>query len=261
VPKTKFKEVEVEEKQLEDLLFEDPDQIEEGMKILGRQVQTDTGPLDLLAMDTDGVLTVVELKNEPDENQLDQGLRYYDWARSRIEWISRSYGNKVDVTSPPRLVLISPTFSDNLKRIAKYVNVELQLLEYHVMQIESGEKHVLCTPVEVEGPPEPPTIPTREGHLARIEDMKMRDLCRRSLEQLESMGIEVRPIQNYYFSIWYRGKRFMYINCKKQFFGCYVQRTDNSWTDLVRIKTPEEWQKLLDDEIQPYCKGIGKGTA
>lgn len=64
-------------------------------------------------------------------------------------------------------------------------------------------------------------------------------------------------IQNYWFSIWYKGKLFMYMSCKKQFFGCYIQRTDHSWTDLVRIKSPEEWQKLLDDEIQPVCKGIG----
>jgi RecB family endonuclease NucS len=78
---SKIERVDVSEKELEDLLVENPDAIEKGMKILGRQIQTDSGPLDILAVDEDGVLTLIELKNEVDDGQLDQGLRYYDWAR------------------------------------------------------------------------------------------------------------------------------------------------------------------------------------
>ncbi len=258
MPKMKLKEVNVEEKELEDLLVESPDQIEEGIKVLGIQVKADSGPLDILASDSDGVLTIIELKNGPDEYQLDQGLRYYDWARSRIEWISRSHNGKVDVTATPRLILIAPSFPENLRRIAKYLNVPLDLNEYHVVQLENGEKHVLCKTLELEPPPEPAVIPSRDGHLLRIEDSKMRALCDTSLKQLESMGIEVRPIDNYYFSIWFKGKRFMYLGCKKQFFNCAVERTDGSWTETIRINNNEEWQKFLDDEIQPVCKVLGK---
>ena len=258
MPKTKLKEVRVEEKELEDLLVEDSDEIEEGMKILGRQIMTDSGPLDILAVDADNVLAVVELKNEVNDDQLDQGVRYYDWVRSRIEWISRSHGGKVDVTSPPRLILIASGFSENLRKVAKYVDVELDLKEYHVMQIGEGEKHVLCKSLEQEVPPEPSIIPTKQVHLSRIEDDKVRELCIESLNQLESMGAEVRPKEYYWFSIWFKGKRFMNLGCKKRYFVCYVQRTDNSWTELARIKTSEEWQKLMSDEILPVCKALGE---
>jgi RecB family endonuclease NucS len=67
---SKIEEVEVSEKELENLLVENPEAIERGMKILGRQIQTDTGPLDILAVDEDGVLTLIELKNEVDDGQL-----------------------------------------------------------------------------------------------------------------------------------------------------------------------------------------------
>jgi RecB family endonuclease NucS len=140
----KIEEVEVSEKELEDLLVDNPDTIERGMKILGRQIQTDTGPLDILAVDEDGVLTVIELKNEVDDGQLDQGLRYYDWVRTNIQWLAKNF-KEVDADELPRLILIAPSFSENLRKIAKYVNVNLDLIEYHVVQLPNGKKEFFAT--------------------------------------------------------------------------------------------------------------------
>jgi Holliday junction resolvase-like predicted endonuclease len=225
------------------------------MKILGRQIQTDSGPLDILAVDEDGVLTIIELKDEVDDKQLDQGLRYYDWVRTNIQWISRSF-KEVDAEQEPRLILIAPTFSENLRRIAKYVNVNLDLMEYHAIQLPNGERHVLCHSVEIEGPPEPTVVPTREGNLKRIENEKMRQLCADCLKELENKGIEIRPIQNYWFSLWYKGKRFMYLGCKKRFFVCEIQKPDGSWTGRIRISLKEEWEKLFNNEIMPIIHKI-----
>ena len=39
-----------------------------------------------------------------------------------------------------------------------------------------------------------------------------------------------------------------------RYFVCYVQRTDNSWSDLARMKTSEEWQKVAVTKIPfPPC--------
>jgi hypothetical protein len=191
----KIEEVGVSERELEDLLVEDPEAIERGMKVLARQVQTDSGPLDILAVDEDGVLTLIELKNEVDDGQLDQGLRYYDWARANIQWISRSF-KEVDSEELPRLILIAPAFSENLRRIAKYVNVNLSLMEYHVIRLPDGRKGVLCHRIEVGRPPEPLAVPTKEGNIKRIEDERVRRLCAECLKELEDRGLEVRALQN-----------------------------------------------------------------
>ena len=79
-----LEEIEIEEKKLEQILYENPDYLEEGLKSVGRQFPTDSGPLDLLCVDADNILVVVELKNEEDDYQLLQALRYYDYIAEHI---------------------------------------------------------------------------------------------------------------------------------------------------------------------------------
>jgi len=251
----RIKEISISEKELEDLVVKNPEVVEEGMSILGRQIRTDSESLDILAVDEDGVLTVIELKNKADDGQLDQGLRYYDWARANISWIARSF-EKVDARREPRLILIAPAFSENLQRVAKYVDVNLDLYEYIAIQLPNGERAILCRWVEI---PEPPTrleIPTEEGHLSYIGDEKVRQLCAECLKGFEDKGIEVRPIKDFWFSIWYKGKRFMYLGCKKRFFVCQIQRPDGSWTERIRISEREDWEKTFKDQILPVLQSI-----
>ena len=98
----KVKAISVREKdELEPLLVANPDIIEDGLKIIAHQHPTDSGPLDILAVDSDGTLVVIELKNEAADGHLDQGLRYYDWCRQKISCII--YFNKTPNHSPPPL--------------------------------------------------------------------------------------------------------------------------------------------------------------
>ena len=50
------------EGRLEDILTANPDMLEDGLQLVGRQTSTTGGPLDLLGVDTDGRLVVYELK-------------------------------------------------------------------------------------------------------------------------------------------------------------------------------------------------------
>lgn len=64
----RIKSVELKElEELEPLLVKNPDLIEEGMKVLARQLQTDIGRLDILAVDSEGALVIIELKDEIDD--------------------------------------------------------------------------------------------------------------------------------------------------------------------------------------------------
>jgi RecB family endonuclease NucS len=64
-------EIEIKEKNvLEPMLVQDLEQIEQGLKFIGRQLPTVSGPLDILAVDSDGALVIIELKSVIDEGQL-----------------------------------------------------------------------------------------------------------------------------------------------------------------------------------------------
>ena len=61
----------VSEKQLEALLMSDIQVIEEGMFVLGNQIDTrSVGELDVLAVDENGILNVIELKINENDSQL-----------------------------------------------------------------------------------------------------------------------------------------------------------------------------------------------
>ena len=141
-----------ERDELEPLLVKNPDYIEEGLKILAEQLRTDSGPLDILALDGEHSICVIELKDAPEDEQLFQGIRYYDWVKSNIAWLEKSYPD-VDADSEPRLILIAPQFSDNLKKVAKYTtlnaNQASSLKEYHSFLIDGKERAVICSDVEI----------------------------------------------------------------------------------------------------------------
>jgi restriction system protein len=79
----------VMEKYLEDFLVRNWDKTELGKdyELLGNQVQTETGPLDILAQSKDGtVLLVVELKlRRATDDVLGQVQRYMGWVQSQAE--------------------------------------------------------------------------------------------------------------------------------------------------------------------------------
>lgn len=256
---SKLQKVEVDETELENLLFADPEAIEDRVTILGRQVPTDSGPLDLLAMDADNILTVIELKSAADESQLDQGLRYYDWAMTNREWIARSYLSKaINVEESPRLILISPEFPEELKRIAKYVDedVKLTLLKCSVFKSPSGERYVVCEPIEIGAPLEPSMPPTEERVLGLIEDENVRLVGAKCIEKLKKLGVEVRPHRDW-LSMFYNNKRFMTFDAKKHWIRCYVQGSDGTWSPPYRIGTDEDWKKAFETEVKPRYESLG----
>jgi hypothetical protein len=249
-----LKIVEVTEKELEQLLVDDPACIEDGMQVLDRQVPTDSGPLDILASDTYNVLSVIELKVVVDEGQLAQGLRYYDWARTNLEGIARLYSDKVkvDVDQEPALILIAPGFSQNIIRIAKYIEIPLKLKQYRALQLPHGGREVVCTSVDVPEKRGPPRIPTTEGNPGNIKTEDVRALCETAMEQLRAIGVELRPKQNYWFSCWYGGRSFMWLGCKRQFFVVEVQGADGR-SERKRVHTQVEWDDVMQRDILPVC--------
>lgn len=251
----KVKPVDLKERdELEPLLVANPDAIEQGLQIVCHQLMTDSGPLDILAVDSEGTLVIIELKNEASEGHLDQALRYYDWCRQNISWISKAYDNKnqIDANSAPRLMLIAPSFTDTIKRISKYVDVELHLIQYLAFENDKNERGILCTEIDYGQPPEPPEIPTLERKMEYFQDVKVRELFRTVLEELQTSGIEIKPIHDLWISFWFKGKRFMYMGPKRTFFVANILTPGGNWTKRTRISSRKEWDELFKEHIQTY---------
>jgi Holliday junction resolvase-like predicted endonuclease len=254
----KLKRISLRERdELESLIIKNPEVIEEGLKVITHQHPTDSGPLDILAVDSEGTLVVIELKNEASESHLDQGLRYFDWCSQNLAWLSQSYKDfNIDSESPPRLLLVAPSFTDNVKRIAKYISVELELFEYHAVENEKGDRGLICTSIDYGQPVEAPEIQTIEKKLEYFQDNKVRDLFKSVLTELQTKGHEVKPIHGAWLSVWYKGKRFMYMAPKRNFFVAQILMPDGSWSSRHRISKREDWDLINNDFISKYVQHL-----
>lgn len=241
---------------LERILMEHPDAIEEGLVVIAHQHPTDSGPLDILAVDSEGTLVVIELKNEASDSHLDQGLRYYDWCRQNISWIAAAYATKVKITpeNAPRLMLIAPSFTDTVRRVAKYVDAELELIEFHAFQNEKGERGLICNSIDFGQAPVPPEIPSIEKKMEYFQSDKVKELFRAVLSELGAKQVEIKPIHELWISFWYRGKRFMYAAPKRNFFVVEILKTDGNWSGRIRVSTRKEWDQTFERFAAKYMQ-------
>lgn len=242
------------ESDLERILIEHPSCIEDGLVILAHQHPTDSGPLDILAVDSEETLVVIELKNEASESHLDQGMRYYDWCRQNIAWLAAAYVGKTKIKpeNSPRLLLIAPSFTDTVRRIAKYINAELELIEFHAFQNEKGERGLICSSIDFGQAPVPPEIPSIDKKLEYFQSEKVKELFQEVLSELGTKQVEVKPIHDLWISFWYRGKRFMYAAPKRNFFVVEVLKTEGDWSGRIRISTRKEWEQTFQRYVQKY---------
>lgn len=241
---------------LERILMEDPALIEEGLVAVAHQHPTDSGPLDILAVDSEGTLVVIELKNEASDIHLDQGLRYYDWCRQNISWIASAYAAKAKITpeNSPRLMLIAPSFTDTVRRIAKYVDARLELIQFHVFETEKGEQALICNKIDFGQAPIPPEIPSIEKKMEYFQSDKVKELFLAVLAELKAKQVEVKPINELWISFWYRGKRFMYAAPRKTFFVVEILKTDGTWSERLRVSTRNEWDQTFGRFVAKYMQ-------
>lgn len=257
----KVKQISIGERdELEPMIADNPDVIDQGLQVIARQLHTDSGPLDILGV-ADGTLVIIELKSKASDGHLDQGLRYYDWCRQSIAWIAQAYGEKfnINLDTPPHLILVAPSYTDTVKRIAKYVNVELQLFEYHAFENEKGEKGIICTEIDFGQPPDPPVIPNIEKKLEYFQDSRVKELFKTVLAELKQHDIEARPLSGMGISFWYKGKRFMWMSPKRRFFAVDVLVPGGNWQGRQQIRTRKEWDAVFQNQVMDYLEYLEEG--
>lgn len=247
-----LEEIEIEEKTLERILHDNPHYLEEGLRSIARQFPTDSGLLDLLLVDDDNTLVVVELKNEEDDYQLLQALRYYDYVTENLYEISHHFENigvNLNTKELPRLMLVAPSFSDTLKRAAKYLGIEIDLKEYIAVKMPDERIGLIIRDVEIPGmQPSPP--PTINEKLDKIRDENLKDLAKRILEQLKSENVEMRPIHGDWISLFYHNKKLASIACRRTRLAIDIPTSEGKW-NRYQIFKEEDWLKIYQEKLKP----------
>ena len=182
---------------LEELLVRNPEILEPGLRLVGRQTRTQTGWLDLLAVDTDGRLVVYELKRgtlvreavtqvldyaSDLDAMSDSGLAQHIAERSGSDgiekiddfeqWYADNFGgDDLSRLLPPRMALVGLGVDPVAERMARFISggpVDISVVTFHGFA-RDGER-LLARLLEVE-PGQ--TEPNRKRRAASVAERRL----------------------------------------------------------------------------------------
>ena len=168
------------EELLERILTKNPNMLQNGLELVGRQLDTAGGPLDLLGVDSEGKLVVFELKRgrlnrdavaqaidyasslaamdldslyrHIAERSGNQGIQKIDDFK---EWYDKNYSDPdhdPDSLMPPRIVLVGLGVDETTARMVSYLasgGLDVSLLTFHGFR--QGGDTLLARNVRVDG--------------------------------------------------------------------------------------------------------------
>lgn len=231
----KYRNVEVSEAQLEDLVRRGPELIEAGLKFIDHQTSTTRGPLDVLFVDSGNALVVAELKIVEDDSMLMQGVDYYDYVVRNLEGFTRAYKpHKIEPGQEPRLFLIAPSFSVTLLNRIKWINIPVSLFTIQCIEFDDAKGEIVPVYKEVTPPSTPDKIEPKslEERYDYITDTRVRNLAQELVAQIQvwdSERVLVEPTK-YDISIKYSGRVVAYVGPRRKHFMIYTNNTDGKWT-------------------------------
>lgn len=256
-----YKQVEVNENELEDLVRIGSELIEEGLKYLDHQKHTDKGRFDVLLIDSGNSAVVAELKVIEDDSMLFQGLDYYDYVTTNIEAFARLYKNsKIDPTLPVRLLLIAPSFSQSLINRCKWIDVNISLFIYKCIKFDDFEDFVpVFSEINIPSRPEPPegkyTIEDRLAYITVPEVRKILESLLQEIPNWKKDRILIEPIK-YAISVKVSGRVFMYLSPKRDKFLVETNNLEGKWVGFP-VNTKEDLNALMDlikDNLEKKAK-------
>jgi hypothetical protein len=172
------------ERLLEDVLVDSPELLVSGISLIGRQVMTEAGPLDLVGIDADGRAVVFELKRgtltrdavaqildyvsdvvtmEPAEFarwiERSSGSRGIPVIQDFGDWFAREFPDEAGFEpARTRMVLIGLGADERAKRIVNYLadrGIDIQLLTFHAFR--RGSETFIARQTETNEPTRVPT--------------------------------------------------------------------------------------------------------
>jgi len=188
------------EQELEDVLVATPELLMPGLSLIGRQVPTAGGPLDLLGVTRDGRLVIFELKRgmltrEAVAQVIDYASFLHELDYKQLcAWIERTSGTggvlRVDdfaawyreefssdpdvLKEPPAMVLVGLGVDDRARRMVEFLSsrgVDISLLTFHAFELD--RQALLARQTQVESPPDRPPgrDDTKEARAAALRSL------------------------------------------------------------------------------------------
>ncbi len=252
-----IKQVEISEKELEDMLKDNLHLIEEGLKFIGNQIVAGRGPLDILAVDNGGSLVVMELKVVESDDMLVQALDYYDWTLKHIDSVRRMYPRfNVDYEQSPRLILVAPSFTQTLLWRAVYLTISPELFTFKCLEAD-GKRGLLFEAVSLPPPPEPPPSPKPiEEFISYVTVVAVRDLFEKALNELRDLSGDVKDVEQYttrnYIGYRIKGKKvFAVLYPRRGAFWIETNDEEGDWKGY-KIQTEDDYRRVLSNVKRTY---------
>jgi len=160
-----------QEKELEDWLEANPQVLvsDEPLLVIGRQVNTPVGSIDLLALDSNGAAVIAELKRAPDQRgAIAQALEYAAWLSEQADiavrriaevYLSRKRVNQsleqawqqtfnsdlhnLSLNQQHRIFIVVEGDNERMASVVRYLRnagVDISLLAYNYYRTESNEE-------------------------------------------------------------------------------------------------------------------------
>jgi RecB family endonuclease NucS len=129
---------------LSNLVIKEIEKIEGGLTIIGQQIPVDDNiTVDILCADNNGQIVVIKLSVAEEDNMLFEGLKTFheiNCVKKMLKFFNKNH--KINDKELPRLILLSPSFSNNLTKIVKDMNsIKVNLYEWEYLKF--GDKKSL----------------------------------------------------------------------------------------------------------------------
>ncbi len=110
------------EAHLQELLSVDPEQLEDGLKLIRREFPTEVGPVDLLCRDAEGHTVAIEIKRRGEIDGVEQLTRYLDFL------------NRDANLAPVRGMFVAQEIKPQAKTLANDRAIDTQEVDYDILR-------------------------------------------------------------------------------------------------------------------------------
>jgi Endonuclease NucS len=243
------------ESELEHLVMKEPDALERGLRILTHQRRAHSKFRDILATDAEGVLVVIELKTGEDDGMLLQALEYYDYISVNRDRLEKEFQkvSKINIEEDPRIILVASSFSERIKKAARYITPEIYLMEYSYLESKAAERGLVFKEVAINADSgyAPPT--SLESVLDYISEQELRALCEKVHNEIIKRlpNVEVIPRRH---EIHYKcmNRSLGGLALRKQLFYPWWRYPDKQeWQEAV-IAKKDDWAKKREKVLKGF---------
>lgn len=251
--------------ELEPLVIEKIDKLEDGLEVLDHQLSIgDHGRPDIFALDIDKVLVLIELKSvEASPYAISQSIRYYEWLTQNLALVARTFP-KIDTSANIRIFIVAPNFEEESIKIARYLNLNLELIKYSALQnIETKEIDLIFEQLELE---------PIEGEMAKflsvgdiinyISDEIIAESFNKCLEFLEKHNVKIEPYKggnDNWLECTYKGEDIAYLATRRRYFLCqtYDEDEDKYIWPPEKLFSYDKWKIECWEEIEREINKLG----